>query len=176
MEKRSRDHRILAPPAFHPVGDKRVVVTEHKISVPLTRPNIGADGDGGGAEDDELGREDVFLPGVNVPTGPMIDVYFAVVECIESDEDEAFFAQTLRLSESTKAGTRLQNERADLYVARANMTDADKMIAYLQGGPGFGAPAPVSGLGLGEKGSWAAEALGKGFKRVVLMDQRGTGR
>ena len=33
MEKKARNHRILAPPTFHAVGDKRVVVTEHKIAV-----------------------------------------------------------------------------------------------------------------------------------------------
>jgi len=49
---------------------------------------------------------------------------------------------------------------------------------YLQGGPGFGAPTPVSGLAFSSKGSgsWADAALHThGYQRVVLMDQRGTG-
>jgi len=61
------------------------------------------------------------------------------------------------------------------------MTTADDMILYLQGGPGFGAPSPISGLGFGSPdASWAAKALSGGggapFQRVVLMDQRGTGK
>ena len=59
------------------------------------------------------------------------------------------------------------------------------MILYLQGGPGFGCAAPVSGLSLASaKSSWASSALfgevtnldGKTFERIVLMDQRGTGK
>jgi hypothetical protein len=59
------------------------------------------------------------------------------------------------------------------------------MMLYLQGGPGFGCASPVSGLSLDSpKSSWAAQVLlggltnveGKSFQRVVLMDQRGTGR
>lgn len=156
MEKRARNHRIIAPPAFHPVGDNRIVVTEHKISVPLKPTIVGSRADA-----------------QNTDT---IDVFFTVVELIENAEDEAFFAQDLGSGGSTKTGLLLQSERADLYVNWAKMADAETMVLYLQGGPGFGAPAPISGIGLGDKGSWAAEAMSKGYKRVVLMDQRGTGR
>jgi len=170
MEKKARNHRILNPPTFHAVGDRRVVVTEHKVAVPLRRASDGNN------EDDDVAN---LLPGVNAastPSGPTIDVFFTVVETIENDADERFFAQTLNLSDSPKTGPYRQTGRADLYVSRAKLGNADEMILYLQGGPGFGAPAPIVSLGLGEKGSWAAEALAKGYKRVVLMDQRGTGR
>lgn len=174
MEKKARNHRILAPPTFHAVGDKRVVVTEHKIAVPLKRPEVDLQ-----FADATSSRSDLdLLSGVNpaASSGPTIDVFFTVVETIENDDDERFFAQTLSLADLPKTGAYRQTERADLYVSHAKLEDADGMILYLQGGPGFGAPAPIVGLGLGEKGSWAAEALGKGYKRVVLMDQRGTGR
>ena len=169
MEKKARNHRILNPPTFHAVGDKRVVVTEHKVSLPLKHPEQSSDGSEGDAAN--------LLPGVNVASaGPTVDVFFTVVETIENDDDERFFAHTLSLSDSPKTGPYRQTERADLYVSHAKLSNADEMILYLQGGPGFGAPAPIVSLGLGEKGSWAAEALGKGYRRVVLMDQRGTGR
>jgi len=42
-------------------------------------------------------------------------------------------------------------------------------LVYLQGGPGFESPRP------GEAGGWQKAALEKGF-RVLLLDQRGTGR
>ncbi len=45
-----------------------------------------------------------------------------------------------------------------------------------KGGPGFGAPVPVNGIGLSDQSSWLGAALSKGYKRIVLMDQRGTGR
>jgi pimeloyl-ACP methyl ester carboxylesterase len=62
-----------------------------------------------------------------------------------------------------------------MYVRDAAMKTANDMILYLQGGPGFGAPTPVVGLGMTNEGSWAGKALSQ-YKRVVLMDQRGTGR
>lgn len=93
---------------------------------------------------------------------PRLDVYFCIVEKV--GKERAFFESLSNLS---------PRERAKAYVEHAAMEDADSMILYLQGGPGYGAPTPVVGLGLG--GSWAGEAL-KTYKRVVLMDQRGTGR
>ena len=33
--KEYRNHRIISPPAIHPCGNKRAMVTEHRISVPL---------------------------------------------------------------------------------------------------------------------------------------------
>ena len=55
---------------------------------------------------------------------------------------------------------------------------ATKSLLYLQGGPGFPAPRPNVALSLASGGSssWASAALAKGFNRLVLMDQRGTGR
>ena len=47
--------------------------------------------------------------------------------------------------------------------------DGGPWLLYLQGGPGFEAPRPT------ESSSWLKAALHHGF-RVVLLDQRGTGR
>ena len=47
--------------------------------------------------------------------------------------------------------------------------DGGPWLLYLQGGPGFEAPRPT------EASSWLKAALHHGF-RVVLLDQRGTGR
>jgi hypothetical protein len=62
--------------------------------------------------------------------------------------------------------------------ARASLQNADDMVLYLQGGPGFGAPTPIVGLGISKgSGSWADAALYDiGYRRIVLMDQRGTGK
>jgi len=144
--QKMRNHRIVSTPAFFPCGEgRRVVVTEHKISVPTNRDT----------EEEEEDR---------------VDVFFRIVELVETSEHEQFFSTTLRQQFN------LPTERANAYVEHAAMTNANHMILYLQGGPGFGAPAPVLGLGLSEKSSWASEALSKGYKRIVLMDQRGTGK
>lgn len=97
--------------------------------------------------------------------GDRIDVYFSILEKVTKEEDQEFFAQ---LQQETDP-----QQRARAYVEHAAMQDAQDMMIYLQGGPGFGAPTPVSCLGL--QGSWASQALAS-YKRVVLMDQRGTGR
>ena len=55
------------------------------------------------------------------------------------------------------------------------MTTANDMMLYLQGGPGFGCATPTVGLSMTKSGSWAGAALGH-YKRIVLMDQRATGR
>ena len=92
-----------------------------------------------------------------------VQVYFSIVEKV-SKGDAEFWQSLMDLT---------PRKRAEQYVQWAAMKNADSMVLYLQGGPGFGAPTPVVGLGL--SGSWAATALGD-YKRVVLMDQRGTGR
>ena len=145
--KKRINHRIISSPTFHSCGGSQpMMVTEHKISVPLHRTGAGDKN-----EDEET-----------------VDVFFTIAEKVKAD-DEVFFKTTLSSLSPT--------QRASEYVQHAGMKDAMKMILYLQGGPGFGAPTPITGLGLEEKCSWAAAALNKeGFDRVVLMDQRGTGR
>ncbi len=123
-----------------------------------------------------------------------IDVYFAVIETTTSD-NQLFLAS---ISDTTMC----PRKRADAYLMRRDVNsggggcgvndngtssiDASRMMLYLQGGPGFGCAAPSVGLGLGSSSSsWAAKALsgggvtnteGKTFERIVLLDQRGTGR
>lgn len=158
MMDQKMNHRIVSPPTFHPVAEgRRAVITEHKIALPLDRYNPPAD---------EKAAE------------PMVDVYFSIVELVSTPEQESFF-QSLQATElgSTKARKqREQKKRASDYKAFAKLENADDCILYLQGGPGFGAPSPVNGIGLSDSSSWVGAALSKGFKRVVLMDQRGTGR
>lgn len=140
----SSRHRITNPPAFHACGESRVVVvTEHRISVPLRRDST------------DLELEE-------------IDLFFTIAELL-NDSNEDFFH-----TEAMMKGT--AEDRALAYVRHFMLQDMDDSILYLQGGPGFGAPTPACGIGLSSGSSWAGEALGKGFKHVVLMDQRGTGR
>ena len=47
-------------------------------------------------------------------------------------------------------------------------------LVYLQGGPGFGGPRPSGSAGSGAVGGWIGRAV-RDF-RVLLLDQRGTGR
>jgi pimeloyl-ACP methyl ester carboxylesterase len=139
MKQTDRDHRIATPPTFHECGAGRaIVVTEHFISLPLTRPN----------------------------RAPRIDVAFTIVEKVNTEESRQWFTGLSNMS---------PQERATAYVNRAALKNADQLALYLQGGPGFGAPIPIVGLGLSEGSSWAAKALDT-FSRIVLMDQRGTGK
>lgn len=96
---------------------------------------------------------------------PRLDVYFSIVECVQDDDWQWW--QTL--------AEKRPDQRAQMYVEHAGMETAKDMILYLQGGPGFGAPTPIVGLSATKAGSWAGKALAH-YKRVVLMDQRGTGR
>lgn len=99
------------------------------------------------------------------PDSPRLDVYFSIVECVR-DDDQKWWQSLV---------SKTPQERAEMYVEHARMKTAEDMILYLQGGPGFGAPTPMVGLGVTKEGSWAGKALSE-YKRVVLMDQRGTGR
>ena len=108
MKEKERNHRILCPPAFHACGnDRQVVVTEHKISLPVFRNN-----------DTSSSR---------------IDVFFTIVE--QAKDSNRDWWESLTPMNPTK--------RAQAYVQKAAMEDANDMILYLQGGPGFGAPTPV---------------------------------
>jgi pimeloyl-ACP methyl ester carboxylesterase len=99
------------------------------------------------------------------PDSPRLDVYFSIVECVR-DDDQQWWQSLV---------SKTPQERAEMYVDHAGMKTAKDMILYLQGGPGFGAPTPIVGLGMTKEASWAGKALSQ-YKRVVLMDQRGTGR
>lgn len=155
MIREQRNHRILSPPTFYPSGEEQrsIVITEHVISVPLTitiAVNKNNTTDDAGANSQR-----------------MIDVFFTVTETLDSEAEEAFFRSLMGKS---------QTSRAEDYVRHANLKDMQKAILYLQGGPGFAAPSPISGISFASKSSWAGAAFSNGFKRIVLMDQRGTGR
>lgn len=148
MKQKERNHRMVNPVAFHACGDDGVMaVSEHKIAVPLVRDERGA----------------------SIGDGRKIDVFFTVVEKVQSESHRAWLVSLNELSNPQK--------RATAYVEQAAMSTADKMILYLQGGPGFGAPTPIVSLGFGKGSSWAGHAMSMGeYDRVVLMDQRGTGK
>jgi hypothetical protein len=155
--RRRLDHRIVGV-AFHATGASVAAVTEHAIRAPLRHAGVGA---GGAGEAPRSGG-----PGA----GQTVEVFFTVVEKV--GEDTEGWLRGLQ-------GQRAPRERADLYVKKAALRDAGSLCLFLQGGPGFGAPAPVAGLGLGKDSSWASAALDGGscgYSRIVLLDQRGTGR
>lgn len=97
---------------------------------------------------------------------PRLDLAFSIVEEVK---DEATMKWFQSLNDMTP------QKRAQAYIEKAALANADDMMIYLQGGPGFGSPVPVVGLGFSGESTWGAKALTK-FKRVVLMDQRGTGK
>ena len=101
----------------------------------------------------------------DIPKSPRIDVFFSIVE--RATAENTIWLQDL--------ASLTANQRAKTYVQRSGLTNADDMILYLQGGPGFGSPTPMVSLGFSPESSWAASALDQ-YNRVVLMDQRGTGR
>jgi hypothetical protein len=163
MKQQDRNHRILSPPAFHTSGGGAAlsggpfVVTEHVISVPVVRQQ----------REQQQREQQPYKHG-------RIDVYFTIVEQVK-DEDQRLWLQDLC--------PMTPSQRASTYVRKTGMQTADSMILYLQGGPGFGAPTPVVGLGLSSAdASWAGQALSSMssskscLERVVLMDQRGTGK
>jgi pimeloyl-ACP methyl ester carboxylesterase len=146
------DHRILAV-AYHSTGTAVAAVTEHAIRVPLQHSS--------GSEDAKR-----LWRGGEAPA--TVEVFFSVVEKLSKENEWLHELQNQPLS---------PRERAELYVKNAALRDADSLCLFLQGGPGFGAPVPVAGLGLGKDSSWASAALDAcGYSRIVLLDQRGTGR
>ena len=159
-----------------------MVVTEHKVTVPLTYPDMEM------AKSNYAGLENRIVTVDRITDGfdskesfnrlNKVDVYFSVTEIISSSADEEFYSSLLTLS---------PKQRAERYLSRNGSTgiDPSRTILYLQGGPGFGCASPVSGLSLDSPtSSWASQILlggstnidGKSFQRVILMDQRGTGR
>jgi len=97
---------------------------------------------------------------------PRIDLAFTIVEEVKDETTQKWFRSLDDLP---------ADKRAQAYIEKTALKNADDMIVYLQGGPGFGSPTPVVGLSFSGESSWGASALGK-FKRVVLLDQRGTGK
>lgn len=186
-----RDHRIVSPPALHPCGDKRrAMVTEHMTSVPLLHVDLAAPSSAGGSITVVERVSSGFDTIGSFDDRPTIDVYFAVIELItNSESDESYLASMSNPDLDPR-------KRAEAYLFRrggssgsvpasSSSFDPSRSVIYLQGGPGFGCAPPVSGLSLASsKSSWASAALlgdisnldGSSFDRVVLMDQRGTGR
>lgn len=145
---RSRLNHRLVCATVHATHTNNAVasVTEHIVSVPLRHASSVL---GGQTSEDRL------------------DVFFTVVEKVTTETEWLHDLCNPSLS---------PQERATLYREKAALTTADSLLLYLQGGPGFGAPVPVAGLGLGKDASWLAAAWEHGFPRIVLLDQRGCGR
>lgn len=179
--KEYRNHRIIAPPAIHPCGNKRAMVTEHCISVPLDHVDL-----------ENTTKLSLMTNSITVinridsafdtlesfTDRPRIELYFCTINLVtNSDVDELYVSSLSDMDiDSVK--------RAEIYLKRGAIDPSQSMI-YLQGGPGFGCAAPVSGLSLSSsKSSWASAVLlgevtnldGSTFDHVILMDQRGTGR
>jgi len=178
MIQSKRNHRILSPVAFHSTSTQQVIaVTEHVIAVPLRhdrtpRPSpIMASQEN--KDDEETAAAKTTQQLQLTQKEEMLDLYFTVVETIGTNDDEkrAWLSSLQSLSPARRAQT---------YVQKSALTNAQSLCLYLQGGPGFGAAAPVAGLGFGSAASsWAAQALlggVGGYQRVVLLDQRGTGK
>jgi hypothetical protein len=180
--KEYRNHRIISPPAIHPCGNKRVMVTEHRISVPLHHIDMENTTKLSALRDNTINLvnrvDSAFDTLESFTDRPTIDLYFCIIELItNSDVDELYISSLSDMDiDSVK--------RAENYLKRGAIDPSRSMI-YLQGGPGFGCAAPVSGLSLtSAKSSWASAVLlgevtnldGSTFDRVILMDQRGTGR
>eukprot|EP00804_Cyclotella_cryptica_P018811 CCRYP_018690-RA/>CCRYP_018690-RA protein AED:0.24 eAED:0.31 QI:0/0/0/1/1/1/2/0/734 len=196
MMKSYRNHRIIHPPAFHPCGEnQRMVVTEHKVAVPVTYPDMEsarASFDAGSKNHriNTVDRIDIGFDNKDSFDRPKLDMYFSVIELVSSSEEEEFFRSLVTLSPQQRAERYLRRTAAVLSdkidgSRSSSCIDPSRMLLYLQGGPGFGCASPVSGISLASsKSSWAAQVLlggltntdGKSFQRVILMDQRGTGR
>jgi len=169
LHQRMKDytnHRISSV-HIHPCADhQRLVVTEHKIECPLTYPG----------DESPVEKVGASFNSESLET-PTVGVYFTIIELVSTTEDDEFFVALADSSLTPK-------QRSQMYLQRGPI-DADRMFAYLQGGPGFGCSAPISALSLAsKKSSWASSVLfgdltnldGKSFQRVLLMDQRGTGK
>lgn len=146
--EQERNHRMINPPALHPSPDGKTLfaVTEHVVSVPLSYEQA----------------QDI----------PRLDIYFSIVEVVNTSAKRSFFETSL---------TNLSpQERAKEYLAHysppGSTPTMERSVLYLQGGPGFGAPTPIVGLTTSTS-SWLGTILSEPqYDRVVLMDQRGTGR
>jgi hypothetical protein len=160
------------------------MVTEHRIAVPLLYVDLESSSSTAAPSDSIslVDRVDSGFDSIGSFDRPAVDVYFAIIELIgNSDADEAHLAH---MSDPNLDPRR----RAEAYLRGrpgAPPFDASRAVLYLQGGPGFGCAAPACGLSLASsKSSWASSALlgdmtnldGSTFERVILMDQRGTGR
>ena len=140
-----RNHRIINPPALHPCGDnnKRMVVTEHKVAVPLYHADLEQASTSITSSITPIDSVDSRYDTNESFDKPTIDVYFTITELVTNSADEAFFLSLANTDITPR-------QRADMYLQRdgSSSIDTSRMILYLQGGPGFGAAAPVSGLSL----------------------------
>mmetsp|Transcript_83 Transcript_83/g.218 ORF Transcript_83/g.218 Transcript_83/m.218 type:complete len:789 (+) Transcript_83:110-2476(+) len=158
MKAQRENHRIVSPGALHSCGkDRQIVVTEHRVSVPIVHTE----------KEEGTNRPAMRVAMPKSPTD-FIDVAFTIVEEIKDEETRAWY--------ETEFPTLTPKQRAAAYVKRCGMTSAKDMLLYLQGGPGFGAPSPVTALCFAKDGgSWGSAALDR-YSKVVLLDQRGTGK
>eukprot|EP00985_Skeletonema_marinoi_P006072 scaffold2632_cov72-Skeletonema_marinoi.AAC.1 len=181
-----RNHRIITPPAAHPCGDaNRMMVTEHKISIPLTHPDLKVaimnNEQLSSTASEEQRRivpveriDGAFLTNNEAFDEPTIDVYFTITELLSNAQDEAHFhaLQNPNLSPSQRAAVYFQKGSND---DDDSSIDPSRMMLYLQGGPGFGCASPVSGLSwhpvpvLGQLRYYWVERL------VMLMASRSNG-
>ena len=106
-----------------------------------------------------------------------IELFFTIVEPAPASSSHCISQLIHNYSTYTS------QQAAQLYkdhIHSSNSDDPLHCLLFLQGGPGFGAPIPISTIGLSEKSSWLGQVLfGSGamyFNRVILMDSRGTGR
>ena len=160
-----RNHCIISPVTFHMTSSTtqvRLAVTEHVISVPLQYETL---------LDQEENEEEVDV--LSQKNCEFITVFFTIVERVENLHHEHWLQQLQDLSPT---------HRAQRYVEQCNLEHANSLCLYLQGGPGFGSPTPITSLGFDQPtASWAAQALyssssSNGISKIVLLDQRGTGK
>ena len=98
------------------------------------------------------------------PSGQKINVYARELRKATEASNDIFFAAAY------DAGADSSNKTANCAAATSTTTSAaKKYLVYLQGGPGFRAGRVT------ESSGWVEAALADGF-RVILLDQRGTGR
>ena len=155
-------HGVHSAAVVHKAGDQNILVTEHIITVPLKSAAAAAAAAASGA-----------ASGADGTTSPSdsdtIDVSATVLDCLSPGASSDQILAFLNAPSQTPAS------RASSYTSLLSQK-ASKSLLFLQGGPGFPSPRPNVGLSL--ENSWASAALedSNKFTRLVLLDQRGTGR
>ena len=129
-------------------GSLRCLVSEHTFKVPL----LNNDSSNSNSNSNNQ----------------LIDVHATIVDKLPPDTSSSqifkFFSSSKNLAASYSELMSKKNSRS---------------LLYLQGGPGFPSPRPGSSLSISHtgSGSWASDAIvNKDIDRLVLLDQRGTGR
>jgi hypothetical protein len=147
MMKSYRNHRIVHPPTFHPCGEnQRMVVTEHKVAVPVTYPDMESarDSRDAGSKNhriDTVDRIDSGFDNKDSFDRPKLDIYFSVIELVSTSDDEDFFRSLVTLSPQQRAERYLRRSSAVASDVKdgsgsSSCIDPSRMILYLQGGPG----------------------------------------